>query len=67
MVSGVVLACVLLAIKGLVDIYLVIPMFLGRSLGGYLGANIVLKTHGHFLRIVFSTVIIGLAVKTLFF
>jgi len=67
MILGVVLACSLLAIKGLVDVYLVIPMFFGRALGAYLGANIVLKTHGHFLRVIFSIVIISLALKTLFF
>ena len=67
MVTGVALASLLLLFKGLVDIYLVIPMFLGRALGAYLGANIVLKTHGNFLRVVFSVVIILLALKTLLF
>jgi uncharacterized membrane protein YfcA len=67
MVFGVALACILLATRGLIDIYLVIPMFFGRALGGYLGASIVLKTHGHFLRVIFSIVIILLALKTLFF
>lgn len=67
MIAGVFIACAILFFKGLVDIYLVIPMFLGRALGGFLGANIVLKTHGSFLRVVFSVVIILLAIKVLLF
>ena len=61
------IAVILLWFKGLVDIYIAIPIFLGRGLGGYLSANIVLKSRSYILQIIFSIVIIGLALKTLFF
>lgn len=64
---GVVPAVALLWYKGFIDPVLAIPLFTGRALGAYIGATIVLKAHSHFLRIIFSIVIIGLALKTLFF
>jgi hypothetical protein len=67
MVLGVALASILLLIKGYVDIYLMIPMFFGRALGGYLGAKFVLRTQGNLLRIIFSVIIILLALQTLLF
>ncbi len=64
---GVAIATSILWVKGYVDPLLAIPLFTGRALGAYIGANIVLHARSHFLRIAFSIVIIGLAFKTLFF
>jgi uncharacterized membrane protein YfcA len=62
---GVIPAIVLLWFKGYVDPILAIPLFTGRAFGAFLGANLVLKTRTKYLRIVFSIVIILLAIKTL--
>lgn len=64
---GVLVASILLWFKGFIDPILVIPLFLGRSFGSYLGANIVLHTRAHFLRILFSGVIIALALYTIIY
>ncbi|MFC1732442.1 sulfite exporter TauE/SafE family protein [candidate division KSB1 bacterium] len=64
---GVSIATAILWIKGYVDPLLAIPLFTGRAFGAYIGANIVLHARSHFLRVAFSIVIIGLALKTLFF
>lgn len=66
-IIGVLPAVILLWFKGYIDPLLAIPLFTGRVFGAYLGTIIVLKARSHFLRIVFSIVIIGLALKTLFF
>lgn len=64
---GVTIATSILWLKGYVDPLLAIPLFTGRAFGAYIGANIVLHTRSHFLRIIFSIVIIGLALKTLLY
>ncbi len=60
-------AVTLLWMKGYVDPLLAIPLLAGRTIGGYIGTIIVMKYKSHFLRIIFSIVIIALALKTLFF
>ncbi|MCK5613330.1 sulfite exporter TauE/SafE family protein [Candidatus Pacearchaeota archaeon] len=66
-VIGIVPAVILLWINGYVDPLLAIPLLAGRIVGGYIGATIVMKSKSHFLRIIFSIVIIALALKTFFF
>jgi uncharacterized membrane protein YfcA len=66
-IIGVLVAVIFLWFKGFVDVLVAIPIFLGRGFGAYISANIVLKTHGHVLRIIFSIVIILMALKMLFF
>ncbi len=62
---GVLPAVLLLWINGFIDPILAIPLFAGRAFGAFIGANLVLKTRSHYLRIVFSIVIILLALKSL--
>ena len=66
-IIGILVAVIFLWIKGFVDVFVAIPIFLGRGFGAYLSANLVLKTKGHVLRIIFSIVVICLAVMTLLF
>lgn len=66
-ISGVLVATIFLWIKGFVDLNLAIPLFLGRSFGAFLGANIVLNTSSHILRVIFSIVIILLALRTVLY
>ncbi len=62
---GILPAVFLLWLNGLIDPLLAIPLFAGRAFGAFIGANLVLKTRSHYLRIMFSVVIILLALKTL--
>ena len=64
---GVLPAVILLWTQGYIDPILAIPLFAGRVCGAFLGANLVLKTRSHYLRIIFSIVIILMAVKVLLF
>lgn len=66
-IIGVLVAVILLWIKGFVDVLVAIPIFLGRGFGAYLAANIVLKAKGHVLRVIFSIVVILLALNVLIF
>lgn len=66
-IIGVSLAVLFLWIKGYVDVLVAIPIFLGRGFGAYLSANFVLKTKGYILRIIFSIVVILLAINVLIF
>ena len=66
-IIGVSLAVLFLWIKGYVDVLVAIPIFLGRGFGAYLSANLVLKTKGHVLRIVFGIAVILLAINVLIF
>jgi len=64
---GVLPAVLILWFNGFIDPILVIPLFAGRTFGAFMGANLVLKTKTKYLRILFSIVIILLALKTLLF
>ena len=52
---------------GLVDWRLFFPLALGRFIGSYIGSKLVLKSHSKPLSILFSVVVIALALRTLFF
>ena len=66
-IIGVSIAVLFLWFKGYVDVLVAIPIFLGRGFGAYLSANIVLKTKGHILRVIFSIVVILLTLNVLIF
>ncbi len=52
--------------SNLIDFLILIPLGLGRLLGGYVGAHMVLATRGYVVKIIFNTAAILLAAKVLF-
>jgi uncharacterized membrane protein YfcA len=65
--SSVSIGALILASQGLVNWYLVIPLAFGRLLGALLGTQIIIKTRSTILSVVFSIVVMLLALRILFF
>jgi uncharacterized membrane protein YfcA len=52
--------------RGYIDPGLAMPVMLGVLLGSLLGARVLIKARTRFLRIVFSLVILGLAIEMIY-
>ncbi len=56
---------IIFSLNGLIDYNIGIPLLLGMLIGGYWGAHIAIKKGDHWVKVIFSIVIVISAIKIL--